>query len=609
MNIDVNKIINGTPYKKILNGYNTMKENYTQESAKAFQDIYSKEKLSDILENSRMIFSEPYLGLDFYKSIVLESSSCIFTQLKDEYSKVEEFVNENADKMPASQKDLYTKFQEDFKNYIESAEDIILISSYLKSGENETFEKELSDILYSERKSESVNIDTIIDYIKEKADLRMTLTYTPFIYETVESGGKLNQVISEKANDLCSDTNWSTYVLNTVVMNRLNESSLYKESVNTNIHNVAVRNLFTGLMESDIEVNLSNMRSASVKDDNVVLHESSHLAIENLYAEKVEKELFADEIAEEKTYIDNCIKEATNAYFDLLSFEYSNTDDESKPCKGYSFIAKDDVTLESAYINLSSKYADVTPNGDDSFFEKSGDDKKDKDLSDDDIDSQIEDLYKDEEDDDKKSSNKKEEPKKDDKDEMDTYTSGQNASTSSHIKPPKTGNIANRIQTKAQDNNLKMLGKAGKLKKVGQDVGNAAKAVLKMPVAFVNGLKNEIHKLDTMDDERRKAYITAPGYRKSILKKLKLAILYGGAAETNLALIPVIMTYRHFSKIKDKRMRNEAIRDIEAEIKVCDAKIEDAQQSDDKQQRYQLIRIREKLNAELVRVTTNSKYI
>lgn len=603
MSIDVNRIINGTPYKRILNGYNTMKENYTQESAKTFFDIYSKENLSDILESSRLIFSEPYFGLEFYKNIVLESSSCIFTELDNEYDKVDEFVSTYADQMSNKQKDLYTSFRDDFKAYIESASDIILVSSYLKSGENETFEKELSNMLYSECNKESIDISNIMNYITEHADLRLTLVYAPFIYEKVETGWMLNEVITEKASNLTED-GWSTYVLNTAIMSRLNESSLYKESVNTNIHNVGTRSLFTGLMTSDIKTSLDNLKTSHIKhDDETVFHESSKLAIENLYLDKLEQNLFSEEIQAEKEYIEKCTKEAVDAEFDLLSFEYSHSDDTDKICSGYSLV-DENATLESAYTSISSKYADSESSGDNSFFEKGEDEE-----SDDDIDNQLDDLYKDEDNKDtsklaKKSSSKKDEVKVDDE-----YTSGNNTSTSSHIKAPKTGNVANRIQTKAQDNNIKLLDKAGKIKKVGQDAANAAKAVLKLPIAFINGLKAEIHKLDEMDDERRKAYLTAPGYRRSVIKKLHLALLYGGAAQINLALIPVVMTYRHFSKIKDKRMKAEAIRDLEAEIKVCDAKIEDAQQSDDKAQRYQLIRIREKLNAELVRVTTNSKYI
>jgi hypothetical protein len=576
MNIDINKIINGTPYKRILNGYNTMKNEYNAESAKVFYDIYSNENLSDILENSRMIFSEPYIGLDFYKNIILEKGSCVFSELNNEYNKLDKFVTENADKMDIEQKLLYVNFRDEFKDYNESMKDVILISSYLKSGENQTFEKDLSNLMYNKRNNNS-SADDIVNYISEKADLRLTMLYTPFIYDKVECSGKLNSLIKEKSKILINesaDNSWSNYLVNVVVMNRLRYAKPYTEAVNENVHDFATKSIFLGLMRSDIDSYINNIRLESSKDANVIFHESSHAAIEDLFLDKIESDLFKEEFAADKKYITNCIREAVEAEYDLLSYEYSNIDNINTECKGYSML-DDGYTVESAYIELSKRYTDIITESEmiNDFFEKGEDD--------------IDDLYKDEED---ESSNK-------------------NTSTSSQTKAPKTGNAINNLQNKAMDTNTKILGIGGQIKKVGEDIGNAAKAVVKLPISFINGLKAEVHKLDEMDDERRKAYLTAPGYRRSVFHKLKLAMLYGSAATINIALIPVIMTCRHFSKIKDKRMRAEALRDIEAEIKVCDAKIEDAQQSDDKSQRYQLIRIREKLNAELIRIFTNSKYI
>jgi hypothetical protein len=112
-----------------------------------------------------------------------------------------------------------------------------------------------------------------------------------------------------------------------------------------------------------------------------------------------------------------------------------------------------------------------------------------------------------------------------------------------------------------------------------------------------------------MDDERRKNYMTEPGFRKKAFRNLRLAILYGGAAYTKLSFIPIVMLGRHFSKEKNKRMRFELIRELETEIKVCEEKINDANANEDKTEKYRLMRIRDRLNAELTRVQTNSKYI
>ena len=114
---------------------------------------------------------------------------------------------------------------------------------------------------------------------------------------------------------------------------------------------------------------------------------------------------------------------------------------------------------------------------------------------------------------------------------------------------------------------------------------------------------------DQMDDERRKNFMRKPGFRKSAFKKLKLAIMYGTAAQCKLALVIPLAICRHFSKDKDRRMRNELIMEIDTQIKVTDAKISDAEAKGDRKELYHLIRIKDQLTRERSRVLTNSKYI
>ena len=125
----------------------------------------------------------------------------------------------------------------------------------------------------------------------------------------------------------------------------------------------------------------------------------------------------------------------------------------------------------------------------------------------------------------------------------------------------------------------------------------------------INSTKKQISQLDEADDERRKKYMTQPGFRKKAFRNLKLALMYGTAANIKLSLIPALAITRHYSKKKDIRIRNELVRELETEIKVCEEKISDANAASDTKEKYRLIRIKDQLSAELVRVKTNSKYI
>ena len=74
-------------------------------------------------------------------------------------------------------------------------------------------------------------------------------------------------------------------------------------------------------------------------------------------------------------------------------------------------------------------------------------------------------------------------------------------------------------------------------------------------------------------------------------------------------MVPVTMICRHYSKIKDSRIRTELARELDTEIQVCQAKIDDANSESDKTEKYKLMRIKSKLEAERDRVKWNSHYL
>ena len=63
------------------------------------------------------------------------------------------------------------------------------------------------------------------------------------------------------------------------------------------------------------------------------------------------------------------------------------------------------------------------------------------------------------------------------------------------------------------------------------------------------------------------------------------------------------------SKDKDRRIRNELTRELETEIRICEEKINDANANGDQQEKYKLMRIKDKLTAEKHRVQLNSNFI
>lgn len=180
--------------------------------------------------------------------------------------------------------------------------------------------------------------------------------------------------------------------------------------------------------------------------------------------------------------------------------------------------------------------------------------------------------------------------------------------TPSEAKKPKT-DVATKIQNKALDRAAKDEAKLAKQKETTQKLKNAANAVSSTPKRVGDDLKKFVSDFDKWDDNRRKEFLLKPGYRHKIMKHMKNAIMLGSVASMNLALIPFAALVKHASTLKDKRIRNELAKELESEIHICEEKINDANSAGDNKSKYELMRIKDKLEAEKVRVRINSNYM
>lgn len=173
---------------------------------------------------------------------------------------------------------------------------------------------------------------------------------------------------------------------------------------------------------------------------------------------------------------------------------------------------------------------------------------------------------------------------------------------------PKHG-IIQKVQNGAMDLHAKTRSGAAGIKRLGTDIKNAGKAVLKIPSNILDNIKGVRDSFDKADDNRRKEYMMKPGFRKKWFRTLRTAATYGLAAQVSAMLIPITWLCGRMSKEKNKRIRIELSSELETEIKVCEEKINDANAAGDQKQKYELMRLRDKLELERNRVLSNSKYI
>lgn len=177
-----------------------------------------------------------------------------------------------------------------------------------------------------------------------------------------------------------------------------------------------------------------------------------------------------------------------------------------------------------------------------------------------------------------------------------------------HPKKPKVGMIR-RIQNKALDTDAKLRKKEAETGEKVDELKAAGKAISYHPKMVEDKVDQTIANFDKWDDNRRKKFLLKPGFRHKIFRKFKVVLEYGIASKLKLSFVPVLWCIRHLSKQKDKRIRNELALELDNEIKICEEKISDASAKGDNQRKYELMRIKDKLDAERTRVRLNSKYV
>lgn len=169
--------------------------------------------------------------------------------------------------------------------------------------------------------------------------------------------------------------------------------------------------------------------------------------------------------------------------------------------------------------------------------------------------------------------------------------------------------LPTKLQNSALDRDVKRKERKARIQEKKTKLKNAAKTETEGIRGEAKAGKNFIEKIDKMDENRRKKFMLKPGYRHRIWRNFKHALMYGSISRINIFYTPYLMVLRHFSKDKDRRIRNELIRELDTEIKICEEKISDANAKGDTDEKYKLMRIKDKLSAEKNRVQINSKYI
>ena len=721
---DKEKIFNGSPVKMLRNKFEELKQDYTKANAIRYAQVYSEMALTDILDCSEYIFTEPMRGCAFYKDL-MESCLIPYDRIEEEYDKVDRYLKANQKKMSPTMLTEYTELFGDLERMLTNP--FYTRMMYESFHDNTHANDRFYDCFFN--REDGVIEESTANSIYKAKGLHLIDAITLGVKKPEKNASSLYKYMVEEAL-VENPTTPEEYQLNaytTNVVRRMMKDRYISEAVN-DLQNMNLRTLLKGLASEDQSEFLESVIVEHGDPDDIV-YSTTENAVNMMFDDEDSHVIFAesdsrekmDRLACEKAIVDmnesflsmdaiyGVTAESTSNWdpivekicFESASISKIPTDISEQVCMlkelSEKLAAEYQATYEAYYTadggpskvvamtvneyipkkasKLKKKQKDEDPD-DDSDEDDEDDDDSDEDEDDDssdkghaetdaehhaklqakkdaqtakyaamnDDDINFNEASEDEEEKDDKNNPKSgkatsdakaspakkddgkeaDDTKDDSSDEDDGSTDGKKPvkeepeakeddkkpSKPVEVGKPQKRSLAQRIQNKALDTNAKVHKKLSEIRRKNIDRKNAAKAVGKIPAGAGGMLKKQIAEWEEMDDDKRKEYIIKPGTRKKYFRALKFAIEHYIAFAISPLMNIVLLICQKLSHDKDIRIRNELIHELKTEQKVIDAKISDMQNNPKmNNERYKLMRFKDKLDAEIVRVSANSKYV
>lgn len=639
MNLDTSRILN-TDEKVLANAFIELaKTGNTIEAARHYAELYKNQPLSFIIENSERIFAEPRRGLGFYQDMVLYFP--LYT-LCDELAKITNYVHDHKDAMHPMLAEDYGRAIDRIRtrvrdtNCFATIEDMMikrdpsnrgkimtLCTLLSKAGEdNQSADSNDDCSKYAENDRTAITAFNNMNKLVASVDPIISL-----VYLSVSPRRNILKYCARNIAKAAESGKFAKTMESAICVNMMSSSELFQEAVHE-IPSMDAKCILEGLANADVIVEFSEYSESMFGDtDDYCPEVTLDNFVEAAVAELEETKLDADYDLAKKVIVMDDKLAIYESVLDIVNtiYERYEPDDvmpefpiftQIKESVGISgavtvedglkiIVEATSVVEEELDVLLQEYTVDGRPGG--IINRHSAGTKYNEDItrgidrpksaapskngaSSDDDDNDSETI-----------------PKSSRLDGSDGMPDDSDPNKKMP-KKPKQG-ILGKVTNKAMDADAASKHKSSKLKAAGQATVNAGKAVLKVPGGVLKNLTNAVKSIETMDDNRRKEYMIRPGFRKKIFKNIRVAAMYGATWHVNKLYLPIAMFARKMSKEKNKRIRNDFASELETEIKVTEAKIEDANAKGDQEQRYQLIRIKDKLTKDLERVKYNSRYL
>lgn len=612
MLLNMDMILN-TPEKKLIREYRELKSSYTKQGAIQYYNSYSDKPVSFILDMAKYIYSEPYKGFYFYYNLIDGRKIPIY-QYEVQKNKLERFINEQSRQMGSAQRAEFNKLLTLLNNRIFEyggsiermtgaiTDDIIELHGTILGAYDEYNKGNYEEAM----KYLGGRLDTLPDYLnlaflsgQDSASMIMDNI------KSIQQAGESEEEMEGYRNQL--------RLANT--LKRIIQADYFRKKIMSLPGNVRLNIL--ELSETDEEV--IHYNKTTVHESLSEAYTDPQTLIDSMYENAIFDEMNSSIYSEDKIHnllLEKTLLEMRSVYLyndfinepdfivgDGTSLEMEETFEDSVKANAIlsklnsvmerineiestleSMGVESDVVLE--YYNTGAQGRVIRTTHEDDIEEPEGKN------------SPRNGVYK--------KSQGKSQDRDSDYDDENRPKCRDDGSTVDPDKPPKEGMIRS-IQNKAIDADMKFKKGMASAKEKAQGAKNAVKAVAKVPANIKDSVNKQIQNWDDMDDERRKEYIIKPGFRKKYWRALKIAIMHGLVFKINPLLNIILFICSKLSKEKNKRIRNELVMELDTEMKVIDQKIDDAKSKGDNKAVYKMIRMRDKLRQEKIRVSTNTE--
>ena len=136
------------------------------------------------------------------------------------------------------------------------------------------------------------------------------------------------------------------------------------------------------------------------------------------------------------------------------------------------------------------------------------------------------------------------------------------------------------------------------------------KAMINKSASSIDNLvNNTMDKVRDMNAEEKRRKIVEGGFRFNLLKLIRKAILVAGTAHIGGPVFAAIslITSSALSKKTEAREKKRILHELETELKIAEEKIEDARGEQDREKKYELIRLKNTLEKDVTRIRYNLK--